>query len=374
VLFDTIPIEVNNQYLMFLDLDNNSSTGGSPSSLGFDTGFQGAELVTRVVVTFIPPPAITIASAGFRVVTPTVWKFQSGNLVEVSDSGIGAQVRTVREAETGQELFDVVSIHMPNSVRGPATAQARIQAIAEQLFAPGELDRLPDSPLSGGVPLFLVHPEFPLCGVDPAEVPQGSAASVEANGLIPGETAKVFLGDELVSTGLIDEQGNADISFAVPFTAPTGPRLVTVGVMGTALTADCSVEVTEALPLDIDIKPASYPNCINKDNKGRVPVAVLGLPGLDVKDIDPATIEVNDTPTPGSGVSPVRTSSNKDVSDPPDGIKDFVAHFNTSDLKDAGLLATGNEWFITGRLKDGTPFVGGPDEVQIAGDPASSCQ
>jgi hypothetical protein len=62
------------------------------------------------------------------------------------------------------------------------------------------------------------------------------------------------------------------------------------------------------------------------------------------------------------------------VSDPPDGIKDFVAHFNTSDLKDAGLLATGNEWFITGRLKDGTPFVGGPDEVQIAGDPASSCQ
>jgi hypothetical protein len=221
VLFDTIPIEVNNQYLMFLDLDNNSSTGGSPSSLGFDTGFQGAELVTRVVVTFTPPPAITIASAGFRVVTPTVWKFQSGNLVEVSDSGIGAQVRTVREAETGEELFDVVSIHMPNSVRGPATAQARIQAIAEHLFAPGELDRLPDSPLSGGVPLFLVHPEFPLCGVDPAEVPQGSAASVEANGLIPGETAKVFLGDELVSTGLIDEQGNADISFAVPFTAPT---------------------------------------------------------------------------------------------------------------------------------------------------------
>ena len=71
---------------------------------------------------------------------------------------------------------------------------------------------------------------------------------------------------------------------------------------------------------------------------------------------------------------PVRSSSNKDVSDPTDGIKDFVAHFKTADLKNAGLLATGKELFITGQLNDGTPILGGPDDVQIAGDPNSGCQ
>lgn len=34
--------------------------------------------------------------------------------------------------------------------------------------------------------------------------------------------------------------------------------------------------------------------------------------------------------------------------DPRDGTKDFVAHLNTVDLNDAGLLVTGNELFITG--------------------------
>src|SRR5207245_1101106 len=56
VLFGTIPLRVNNKYLVFADLDGNPSTVGSPASLGFATDFQGAELVTRVVVTFSGAP------------------------------------------------------------------------------------------------------------------------------------------------------------------------------------------------------------------------------------------------------------------------------------------------------------------------------
>ena len=99
-----------------------------------------------------------------------------------------------------------------------------------------------------------------------------------------------------------------------------------------------------------------------------------GGAGFGVNDIDPSTIEIDDDTTPGGGVSPVRSATNKDVSDPSDGINDFVASFNTSDLKDAGLLVTGKGLFITGQLNDGTPILGGPDDVQIAGDPNSSCQ
>ncbi|MBY4676966.1 hypothetical protein [Marinobacterium arenosum] len=385
VLFGTIPIEVENQYLVFLDLDNNPATGGMPSSLGFNTSFQGAELVTRVVVTFIPPPAITDESLsestadsqlvnGFRIVTPTVWRFQSGSFAEISDSGISAQVGTIRDAETGEDRYDVVSILMPNSVRGAITSEARMQAIAEQLGVTSdmELDRLPNTSLFGAVPLFLIHPDFPVCGVDSAEVPQGGAASVEASGLIPGETAKVFIGDDFVAMGQIDDQGNANVGFFIPYTAPTGPRLVTVGVMGTALTADCSVEVTEGAPLDIDVKPGSDPNCINKDNKGRVAIAVLGRPGVDLTEIEAATIRLTDSSS--SEVEPVRISTNKDVSDPQDGIKDLVAHFKTSELRDVGMLFTGNELFITGSFQDGTVFLSDSDEIQIPGDSNSSCQ
>src|SRR2546422_1790572 len=49
-----------------------SSTGGDPSTLGFNTNFDGAELVTRVVVSFGGPVEFRE-----RIITPTVWVWRS---------------------------------------------------------------------------------------------------------------------------------------------------------------------------------------------------------------------------------------------------------------------------------------------------------
>jgi hypothetical protein len=235
-LFGTIPFKANHQYLVFADLDGNPATGGAPSSLGFPTSFQGAELVTRVRVQL---------SDEFRLAIPTVWRFQGGSLVEVTDPNIRADVVAAIGGENGQASYDAASIQMPNAVRGSVAAtKIRFQAISQRLDPEGQLDRLPDEPRDGGVNIVLVPPKFPTCSVTPTTVPAGGIATVEASSLLPNRMAKVFLGDQMVATPPIDNQGNVSTNFIVPSDSREGSRLVTVGVKGTALTADCSVNVT----------------------------------------------------------------------------------------------------------------------------------
>lgn len=59
----------------------------------------------------------------------------------------------------------------------------------------------------------------------------------------------MILGDKPAATGITDEMGNATISFSIPIESRGGLRLVTAGIDGTALTADCAAEVSGALPL-----------------------------------------------------------------------------------------------------------------------------
>ncbi len=238
----------NHQFLVFADLDNDPATGGEPSTLGFPTNFQGAELVTRVQVTQ-PVPILPENSSASNILPfstiGTVWRFEAGAFQIVNDPEIRAEVNRVTESETGQPLYDVVSIRMPNSVRGATTVPLRIQALAES--ANGELDRLPDEPIDGNNGnnlISLIPPEFPVCRVTPDSVPAGRIATVEASDLIPNRTAKVFLGDRMIATPQIDGEGNVDTNVIIPSNAREGSRLVTVGVMGTALTADCEVNVT----------------------------------------------------------------------------------------------------------------------------------
>ena len=44
------------------------------------------------------------------------------------------------------------------------------------------------------------------------------------------------------------------------------------------------------VPVDIDIKPGSFPNSINTKSMGKVPVAILGTEDFDVMTVDPYTV------------------------------------------------------------------------------------
>ncbi len=239
-LYGLIPLEdVENRYLFFADLDDDPGTGGMPADLGFPTAFEGAELVTQVVV-----------GPGHDA-TPTVWVFRDGAFEEIQRD-FTAVVTTKRDSESGVDVANGVAIAVPNDVRGPMAPTIRLQAVAEQLAGAQELDRLPDGAPIGWVPGFVVQPEFPVCAATPDRADPGDSVLVEVAGLLPNAPVHVVLGDATVATGATDDQGNGEIEFVLPGDTRAGPRLVTVGVDGTALTADCMLTVRGEVERDED--------------------------------------------------------------------------------------------------------------------------
>ena len=117
----------------------------------------------------------------------------------------------------------------------------------------------------------------------------------------------------------------------------------------------------------IDIKPGSYPNAINKNGKGVIPVAILGSADFDVTQIDVSTlsfaglaVRVKGNDQPQCSVEDV----SGDFTTPegaPDGYLDLVCQF----VDDPATWTVGDgEATLTGQLLDGTPFEG-TDSIKV---------
>jgi hypothetical protein len=137
-----------------------------------------------------------------------------------------------------------------------------------------------------------------------------------------------------------------------------GPLLATEWALLTLekITHEFEIEVS------VDIKPMSWPNPLNVNKKGVLPVAILGTEDFDVTQIDPASILLE-------GVAPLRWAL-EDVGTPgdplagPDGITDLSLKFEAQeivaalgDVNDGDVLAL----HLTGNLKEefnGTDIVG----------------
>jgi hypothetical protein len=236
-LLRIIPSSGTSRYSLFLNLDGDNGTGGKPDQLGFDTGASGVEVVTSVGVSH---------KDATRVVTGRIWRWQQDSFEALSEEELSPRVQTVREVETGSPLYDVVSVDVRELIGpAPGTQGVRMQATAEVLEdGVAASDRLPeghDEVLS----LYLTEPRYPLATVDPARVAAGKNVVVEASGLVPNGTAKILLGDALIDTAETDREGNVRAEVSIPKDAKLGPRLVTVGVQKTALSADAILDVRE---------------------------------------------------------------------------------------------------------------------------------
>jgi len=131
----SFPSAVNNQFLLFIDVDRSRRTGATPARLGFPTRFQGAELVTQVVIRGDPP---------YREIIPTVWQFRNGKFVLSKDRRIRAEISDVINPITKNSVATKVSIILPNYLRGIAK-QFRIQALAQRLGDGGQFHRIPET-------------------------------------------------------------------------------------------------------------------------------------------------------------------------------------------------------------------------------------
>jgi len=117
----------------------------------------------------------------------------------------------------------------------------------------------------------------------------------------------------------------------------------------------------QPLPVAIDIKPGSFPNAINKNGKGVIPVAILGSESFDVTQVVVSTlsfagmtVRVKGNDQPQCSIDDV----SGDFSTPegaPDGYDDLVCQF----VDDTSSWTVGDgEATLTGELLDGTPFEG----------------
>ena len=104
-------------------------------------------------------------------------------------------------------------------------------------------------------------------------------------------------------------------------------------------------------PSEIDIKPGSFPNSINLNSRGVIPVAILTTDIFDATMVDPVTVSFE-------GASPIRWAV-EDVDG--DGDLDLILRFKTQEV---GLVGSDTEATLTGMTFDGIP-IGGTDSVRI---------
>jgi len=113
----------------------------------------------------------------------------------------------------------------------------------------------------------------------------------------------------------------------------------------------------EPMPISIDIKPATFPNSINPQSKGKIPVAILTTDSFDATAVDPTTVLFGAT---GSEAAPVQ-SATEDVD--VDGDIDSVLHFVT---EDTGITCGNASASLTGALFSGVRILGS-DSIETVG-------
>jgi len=121
---------------------------------------------------------------------------------------------------------------------------------------------------------------------------------------------------------------------------------------------DVRVEIKE-IPVTIDIKPGSDPNAVNLNERGAIPVAILGSQTFDVTTVNPDSVKLEGMSIKVVGKSNRLLAHLEDVN--ADGFMDLVVQIADSD----GTLEVGDEEAVlTGFLYDGT-LITGSDSIKI---------
>jgi hypothetical protein len=139
--------------------------------------------------------------------------------------------------------------------------------------------------------------------------------------------------------------------------------LVTTGDMGQLIhnLVDWLSEVTPCLtPVQIDIKPGSYPNSINLGSNGVIPVAILSTEDFDATQVDPGTVTLGGAGVAVKGKGTKLLASSEDVNG--DNLLDLSLKILTENLEE-GQFQDGSA-ILTGQTYEGDN-IQGQDTVSI---------
>lgn len=143
------------------------------------------------------------------------------------------------------------------------------------------------------------------------------------------------------------------LTFTAPFTN-TGSVVVFINGVGVSLTPGETFHLVTIVT--IDIKPGSDPNCFNNNDKGVIPVAILGGANFDATKVDDSTVKLEGLAVKAVGKKGNLLSHIEDVN--ADGLSDLVVQIQDQDntFQEGTTTAT-----LTGKLKaefGGTPIEG----------------
>ena len=105
--------------------------------------------------------------------------------------------------------------------------------------------------------------------------------------------------------------------------------------------------------VQIDIKPGSYPNCFNQNERGVIPVAIFGCNALNVANIDIGSLSLQGLSVKVTGKSNKYLTHFEDINK--DGYDDLIIQFQDSD----GWVVPGSDYAtLKGKLYNGTQIMG----------------
>jgi hypothetical protein len=152
-------------------------------------------------------------------------------------------------------VHHIVQLELANDVLGIQLDQPfRLQAVIlrnNRTVA----DRLADDP--AGREFILEIPSFAHCR-PLQDGTAGATAQVAFDGLLPNAAIHGLLGPQLVFNGTANDDGGGTIDLPIPADAAAGYHLVTIGVDGTALTADCIINVLVTERPEGEIPPDEF--------------------------------------------------------------------------------------------------------------------
>jgi hypothetical protein len=116
-------------------------------------------------------------------------------------------------------------------------------------------------------------------------------------------------------------------------------------------------------PVSIDIKPGSYPNAVNINGNGVIPVAILGSADFDVTQIDVGSLSFGGFAVRIKAKGAYQYSI-QDVND--DSYPDLVCQFMDEGVGFIWEVGSGTA-SVTGKLKNGLPFQG-TDTIKVVNE------
>lgn len=106
---------------------------------------------------------------------------------------------------------------------------------------------------------------------------------------------------------------------------------------------------TQVLDVEVDIKPGSFPNSINPEGKGVIPVAILTTDLFDASTVDSTTVRFGVTGTEGARVRAALEDLDAD------GDADLILHFDT---QATGIVCGSTSASLTGKSVSGQAIQG----------------